>query len=233
MTTVPACWALIPAAGIGARVGAPIPKQYLKLANKTILEHAVNALLQSQRISGIVFALNKQDQHFARLGLAAENKKIHTVTGGDTRARSVLNGLHFLQPRLLENDFVLVHDAARPCLRAHDLHNLIDQCRQDKVGGILVAPITDTVKQVEDKRIVNTLVRENIWRAVTPQMFRLALLCEALEKALRAGLNVTDEASAVEALGLSPRVVTADGGNIKVTTKADLAVAELSLKSND
>ena len=128
---------------------------------------------------------------------------------------------------------MLVHDAARPCLCAHDLHNLIDQCRQDKVGGILAAPITDTVKQVEDKRIVNTLARENIWRALTPQMFRLALLREALEKALRAGLHVTDEASAVEALGLSPRVVAADGGNIKVTTKADLAVAELFLKAND
>ena len=231
MTGAPAYWGLIAAAGVGARVGAPAPKQYLKLAGKTMLEHAADALLQSRRISGLVFVLNRHDQHFAHLDLRAEHKKIHTVTGGDTRAHSVLNGLNFLQPLLANDDFVLVHDAARPCLHRHDLHDLIDQCRQDKVGGILAAPVTDTVKQVDDRHIVNTLARAAVWRALTPQMFRLAVLREALQTALRAGLHITDEAGAVEAMGLRPRAVAGDAGNIKVTTAQDLAVAELFLKS--
>tara|TARA_R110002096_G_scaffold235909_7_gene426251 strand:- start:24 stop:734 length:711 start_codon:yes stop_codon:yes gene_type:complete len=232
MNTLPKCWVIIPAAGIGERVGSTTPKQYLQLAGKTLLEHAINPFIGNNRIAGITVALHSQDRHFATLKMGnTVRDKIHSVIGGDTRAQSVLNALESLDELLAEDDFVLVHDAARPCLTSDDLDRLIDVCLQHEVGGIVGSRVSDTIKSVERNNIVNTLDRENIWRAYTPQMFKYGLLHNAIRQAFKDNVGITDEASALEYMGYKPCIVEGDARNIKVTTKEDIYLAEVFLQN--
>ncbi len=230
MNTVPKCWAVIPAAGVGERVGSSIPKQYLQIEGKTILEHAINPFIRNSRIEGITVALNPQDSHFSTLGIKSSSRKIHSVTGGVTRAHSVLSALDSFEAQLDKGDFVLVHDAARPFLTMNDLDRLIDVCLRHEVGGVIGARVTDTIKQVDNNHIVNTLDRENIWRAFTPQMFKFGALQFAVQKALKENIAITDEASALEYSGYKPRMVEGDSRNIKVTIAEDLSLAEIFLQ---
>lgn len=232
MSTSPECWAIIPAAGIGQRMASSTPKQYLKIHDKTILEHASYALLQSSKIKRVVFALHSEDTFFPRLKFRHEDK-ISIVLGGDTRAQSVLNALESIKEEVADNDFVLVHDAARPCLSASDLDKLIEECLTHEVGGILAAPLADTIKQVQANKITNTLDRDIIWRAFTPQMFKFKILYEAIRQAFLDDITVTDEASAVEYAGYQPCVVEGSVQNIKVTNPGDIAIAEMYLGSSD
>lgn len=231
MNAAQKCWAVIPAAGIGQRVGASEPKQYLQIGDKTVLQHALSNFVDNDRIAGLVVSLNSNDQAYATLDICSENTPIYTVTGGDSRAESVLNALNFLDDIAGEQDFVLVHDAARPCLKRLDLDKLIDCCLQDEVGGILAAPVSDTIKKVSSDRIVGTLDRDQIWRALTPQMFRFGLLKQALTSAINNSVLITDEASAIENAGYNPVIVEGCEQNIKITHSSDLKIAEIFLKS--
>ena len=229
---VPACWAVIPAAGVGARVTAsPVPKQYLRIEGKTILEHSLTPFLNSEHIAGVVVALHAEDQWFADLTIDCKNKELWIVQGGATRAQSVSNALMHLQGYAGKSDFVLVHDAARPCLTSADLRKLINVCIADAVGGILAVPLRDTIKKVQEGSVVETISREDLWRALTPQMFRFGLLTDALRQAMENEVEVTDEASAVERYGFRPRAVEGDARNIKVTTTEDIPIAQLFIQS--
>jgi 2-C-methyl-D-erythritol 4-phosphate cytidylyltransferase len=233
MNTVPKCWAVVPAAGVGERVGSSIPKQYLQIEGKTILEHAINPFIRNSRIAGITVALNPQDTHFSTLGLKSSSGKIHSVIGGVTRAHSVLNALDSIEAQLDKDDFILVHDAARPCLTMGDLDRLIDVCIRHEVGGVIGSRVTDTIKQVDNNNIINTLDRENIWRAYTPQMFKFGVLQSAIQKAFKDNVAITDEASALEYVGYKPRMVEGDSRNIKVTTAEDLSLAIIFLQKEN
>ena len=223
------CWAVVPAAGIGNRMGAAMPKQYLPLAGRTVIEHSLGTLLNHPRIGGVVVVIGGTDTRWDTLRLAAR-KPLLRATGGEERCQSVLNGLQSLQTHARPNDWVLVHDAARPCLRTADLDRLIDTLTDDPVGGLLAMPVRDTMKRADGAgRISATVERSGLWHAQTPQMFRLGLLLEALRAVLQRHLFVTDEAAAVEALGLAPRVVEGHADNIKITHPEDLALAEFYL----
>lgn len=226
------CWAIVPAAGIGTRVlGSPVPKQYLRIEGKTILEHALAPLISNEHIMGVVVALHADDQCFTDLTIDCKNKELWTVTGGDSRVQSVANALAYLQDYADKSDFVLVHDAARPCLTSADLQKLIDTCIEDAVGGILATPLRDTIKQVSDNTVIATINRDVHWRALTPQMFRFGLLVEAMNDATQKKIEITDEACAVEALGFRPRVIEGDARNIKVTATDDILIAQMFLQS--
>jgi 2-C-methyl-D-erythritol 4-phosphate cytidylyltransferase len=219
------CWAVVPAAGTGSRMGADVPKQYLQLAGATVLEHSVKALLACDRIEGVVVALHPADEHGQALAVLAD-ERVRTVAGAQERSGSVLAGLHGLSAWAASGDWVLVHDAARPCLRAADIERLIDEVISSGVGGILAEPVVDTVKQAgNDRRVVATLDRSTLWRAQTPQMFRLGELRAALEEAARRGAPVTDEASAMELAGRPVQLVPGSRDNLKVTVAEDLALA--------
>jgi 2-C-methyl-D-erythritol 4-phosphate cytidylyltransferase len=234
-------WAIIPAAGCSQRMGATLPKQYLQLANYagkslSILEASLDCFLRHPKIMGVVVALHADDQNWADLVLSS-NDKIYTVIGGESRAESVHNAVKYLDNIDTEdNDFVLVHDAARPCLRFQDLDFLIQQLAQDEVGGILASPVSDTLKIVEkqansENTVRKTLDRANVWRALTPQMFRLGILKKALAHCAEQTITITDEASAVEALGLRVKLVAGHADNIKVTQMEDLALAAAIYKN--
>ena len=230
MSVSPECWAIIPAAGIGQRMAASMPKQYLKLGDKTILEHAAHVLLNDARITHVVFALHETDSYFSHLTLDQPHK-IRSVIGGETRAHSVLNAMRAIQEEVKADDFVLVHDAARPCLQKTDLNKLMDVCLNHAVGGILAAPVTDTIKHVQANDIDSTVEREHLWRAFTPQMFKYKLLYDALTQALSDNVLITDEASAMEYMQHKPCVVEGSTHNIKVTSPDDLVMAEMYLTS--
>ncbi len=231
MTMLPGCWAVIPAAGVGERIGLPVPKQYLRIEDKTILEHALTPLINNEYIVGIVVVLHKDDQYFADLTINCKSKELWTIIGGKTRAQSVLNALNHLQDYADKNDFILVHDAVRPCLTPTDLQRLLDACIEDSVGGVLATPLLDTIKKVSERSIVDTLARDNLWRALTPQMFRFGLLLDALRESVEEDIEITDEAFAVERYGFCPCVVKGDVRNIKVTTPEDIPIAEMFLQS--
>jgi len=223
-------WAVVPAAGRGTRFGSDVPKQYLEVAGRTLIEHSLRALLGHPGIDAVMVALSPDDPYWAGWR-EIEGKPVYTCVGGTQRAESVLSALQALPASVSENQWVLVHDAARPCLRGVDLTRLIAMGQVDPVGAILAAPVRDTLKRVDaGGRIQTTESRESLWRALTPQMFRRGGLTRALMAALRDGATVTDEAMAMERLGLRPCVVEGADDNIKVTTPADLAVAELVLR---
>lgn len=225
-----ACWAVIPAAGSGDRMGAAIPKQYLELAGKTVIEWSLALFGAHPSISGVVVALPGRDEHWARLAPAPERPPV-TVTGGAARHLSVLNALRRLGEMARPDDWVLVHDAARPCLRRADLDRLIAMLWGHPVGGLLGVPVPDTLKRVDARGdVAETLARDGVWRALTPQMFRLGLLTQALEAAVAAGVAVTDEAAAMERAGHTVRMVEGHADNIKITTPGDLALAEAFLR---
>ena len=229
-----ACWAIIPAAGGGTRMAADRPKQYLPLASKTVIRHVLERFGRHPLISGIVVALAEQDEYWTEQS-APRGKPLLTVTGGAERCHSVLNALHLLAAEAAgPEDWVLVHDAARPCLRVRDLDRLIEGVQDHPAGGLLGVPVADTLKRVDDDGVVrDTLERRGVWRALTPQMFRLGMLTEALESAIADGVVVTDEAAAMERAGHRPRMVAGSADNLKITLPGDLAFAEMLLASRN
>ena len=217
-------FALVPAAGSGTRMGDDLPKQYHLLAGRPMLRHALEVLCASPLIQRVFVVLAERDDIWERFDWSELGVKLSVLRcGGATRAGSVLNGLTAISAVVKPDDWVLVHDAARPCLSSAQLDRLIEQVGHDEVGGILAVPVADTLKQSgQDGRIDATVPREPLWQAQTPQMFRYGLLREALEQS---GV-VTDESGALEALGYRPLLVSADASNLKVTYPADLALAE-------
>jgi 2-C-methyl-D-erythritol 4-phosphate cytidylyltransferase len=208
------------------------PKQYLPLAGKTVIEHTLDALLSCSRIDAIVVAVAPDDDDWPAIAGHYRKRPVESVAGGDERCHSVLNALDHLAQTAQDSDWVLVHDAARPCLRAEDVVMLIDTLADDDTGGLLGVPVADTMKQVDaDGRIERTVAREGLWHALTPQMFRLAPLRMALRQALSSGRLVTDEASAMELAGHRPRMVQGHRDNIKITLPADLALAAFHLQA--
>ena len=220
-------WVIVPAAGSSRRMrDAAIPKQYLQLLGRSVIEWALAPFLARSECAGIVVVLAAQDAHWRTLEVS-RNARIGTVTGGDQRADSVQAGLSALQGRAGDDDWVLVHDAARPCLRAAELAALLNQLRADAVGGLLAAPVVETLKRSDGvDRVAQTVDRTGLWRALTPQMFRYATLVRALASAAERGIGVTDEAQAIELLGLHPRLVPGSVDNIKITVPEDLARVE-------
>ena len=218
--------ALVPAAGFGARMGSELPKQYLPLAGKPMIWHALSTLCACPDLTTVFVVLSPGDTQFHSYDWSAFGDKLQPLyCGGETRAESVANGL--LASELEPYDWVLVHDAARPCLTQAHLSKLIAELRDDPVGGILAIPVADTLKRADaQQRIACTEPREHLWQAQTPQMFRTGLLMQGLQHCR----SVTDEASAIEALGLQPKLVAADSTNFKVTYPQDIRLAELILK---
>jgi len=224
MTDSEKIWAVVPAAGVGKRMQADKPKQYLPLAGKTVIEQTLTRLLQANVFSAIAVAISKEDPYWPELA-SSRHKKIITANGGQERADSVLSALQSLNQQAAETDWVLVHDAARPCLTVADIHLLINTLKDERVGGILALSSHDTLKKVDQQQIIETIDRTTIWRALTPQMFRYGLLKQALEKT-KGNPVVTDEASAIEIQGLQARIVEGRADNIKITRPEDLALAE-------
>lgn len=219
-------WAIVPAAGRGRRFGGDMPKQYLPLAGRTVLEHSLRALLGCDGVDGVVVVLAPDDAYWPGWHTLA-GKPVRTCVGGDERADSVLAGLDALPDTVAADAPVLVHDAARPCLATADVAALLAGGAADPVGALLAAPVPDTLKRADDDgRSTGTEPRERLWRALTPQLFRRGALARALRAAQAAGLVVTDEAMAFERLGERPRLVAGRADNLKVTTPADLALAE-------
>lgn len=222
-------WAIVPAAGRGSRFGGDVPKQYLTVAGKPLLEHALRALLAHPVVEGVVVALAAGDDRWPGWE-SLEGKPVRTCTGGAERAESVLAGLAALPESVRADDFVLVHDAARPNLAFDDLDQLLTRGRGDPVGAILATPVRDTLKRAgDDGGIDGTEPRERLWRALTPQLFRRLQLARALEAARAAGLAVTDESMAMERQGHRPLLVEGREDNFKITTPADLALFEFIL----
>jgi 2-C-methyl-D-erythritol 4-phosphate cytidylyltransferase len=225
-------WAVVPAAGSSRRLaGAALPKQYLPLAGCSVIEWSVAPFLERGDFERIVVVVAEQDRYWPQQSLA-RHPKILTATGGTERVDSVRAGLQALASQATELDWVLVHDAARPCLKSMDLNRLIADLRDDSVGGLLAAPVVDTLKRGDvENRVQATVSRASLWRALTPQMFRYAVLDRALRKAHETHSAPTDEAQAVEALGLQPRLVPGDPDNIKITLPDDVERAARLLKS--
>lgn len=223
-------WALIPAAGIGKRLGSITPKQYLKLHDQEVLAWTLQALVAADFIEKIVLVLHPDDSYFAS-HLAQKFPEVLVVSGGEERQDSVANGLDFLKDLAEGDDWVLVHDAARPCLMAEDLDKLVSGLKENEVGGILASPVKDTLKRSDQSyKVVDTLNRNEYWLAATPQMFRFGLLHDALTRAKQNGLIATDEAAAIEAMGLPVTIVKGRSDNLKITSQEDLALAEFLLE---
>ncbi|HJR72188.1 MAG TPA: 2-C-methyl-D-erythritol 4-phosphate cytidylyltransferase [Luteimonas sp.] len=219
-------WAVVPAAGRGARFGGEVPKQYLEVAGEPLIAHTLHALCAHAGVSGAVVVLAEGDARWPGWAEMA-GKPVLTCIGGGERADSVLAGLAALPDAVRADDFVLVHDAARPNLHPDDLTQLLERGRGDPVGAILAAPVRDTLKRAGgDAGIDGTEPRERLWRAFTPQLFRRLQLSRALEAARDAGIAVTDEAMAMERLGHRPLLIEGREDNLKVTTAADLALFE-------
>lgn len=226
-------WGVVPAAGSGARMGADCPKQYLELNGSPILQHTLDALLAMPQLRAVVVALAEDDSRWAALPAAREGR-IQTTLGGAERADSVLACLLALEGQADAADWVLVHDAARPCVSQAELASLIEALKNDPVGGLLALPVAETVKRADGgQRVADTVDRTDLWLAQTPQMFRYGMLRAALEAAAEQGLSVTDEASALEQAGHAPRLVAGAASNIKVTRPADLPMAERFLAFRD
>ena len=235
-------WALVAAAGRGSRMGAPIAKQYLPLAGRTVIEHTLQRLAGHPCIAGLMVVLDaaelaSADSLWASLGLShpgALPTPLHTVAGGAERYTSVDNGLCALSELIAADDWVMVHDAARPCLRHQDIDRLLAHLADHPVGGLLAAPVADTIKRSNaNGEVIETVNRNALWRALTPQMFRLDALRAALKHAADGGFAVTDEASAMELVGHRPRLVEGHPDNIKITHPADLELAELFIRRQE
>ena len=221
--------AIIPAAGIGSRMGSVIPKQYLKLRGHAVLTHTLERFLEHPACCGVVVAISASDSWWGELAL--DHPALTVVEGGTERCHSVLNALDSLTGQAGEGDWVLVHDAVRPCLRREDIDRLLLTLGGHEVGGLLGIPVSDTVKRSDASgHILATIDRAHLWRAATPQMFRVGTLRRALREALGNGLIVTDEAAAMEHIGLRPCMVKGHADNIKITRPEDRALAELYLE---
>lgn len=232
MTADPKYWAVVPAAGAGRRMGMEVPKQYLKLGKQTVLEHTIDALLACKRFSCIVVVISADDEYWTTLETRYSGRRVVTVYGGEERCHSVLAGLELLAESGSDDDWVLVHDAARPCVRPGDINKLIEVLGSDSDGGLLGIPVADTMKRSDNSgTIESTVSRENLWRALTPQMFRLGQMRAALQQAVASNAMVTDEAAAMELAGYRPRMVEGHGDNIKITIPTDLTLAGFYLQS--
>lgn len=222
--------ALVPCAGVGARAGAGLPKQYAPLLGRPMVVHTLEALLRVSSILQVLVVTSTEDTHFDAAVPAALRTRVRVASvGGATRAATVTRGLHSLLAQgVPREDWVLVHDAARCLIEPPAVQRLIDACLVDAVGGLLAMPLADTLKQRVGERSDATLDRGDKWLAQTPQMFRIGPLLDALESA---GDSVTDEASAMERLGLKPLLVRGDPTNIKVTWPEEFALAERWMKS--
>lgn len=214
-------------------MNSPVPKQYLPLLGRLVILHTLERLCAHARIQGVLVGVAPDDQDWQQLATNLKRlpKFLGTSDGGVTRAHTVLNGLKALAKHAKPDDWVLVHDAVRPCVRRDDIDKLIAAVSAGEEGGLLAFPVADTVKRVDNAgRVLETISREGLWRAATPQMFRIDKLAQALEQAMKTGKEITDEASAIEAIGGQPRVVACHGDNIKITLPQDLALAELYMK---
>ena len=226
---MPRHFAIVPAAGSGARFGAEKPKQYLDLLGRPLIYHTLKVLTASPDIERVWVVLSPDDREWGQYDWSELGPKLETLRcGGATRAESVSNGLQAAAMVAGDDDWVLVHDAARPCLSLAMLDALFSELAEDPVGGILAVPVADTIKRADsEQRVAATEPRDGLWQAQTPQMFRYG----QLKKALEMTSNVTDEAGAIEAAGLKPRLVKADSTNLKVTYPADLALAAMILRA--
>lgn len=237
--TTHSIWAIVPAAGIGKRMQSDIPKQYLPLNDRPVIERTINALLQNKNITGLVIALQPDDAYWSEISINSQ-KPLIRATGGTERADSVLNALSalFQVTGFDENaDWVMVHDAVRPCLRQQDIDKLVLEVAEDGNGGLLALPVRDTMKRQNMQRSVavvdKTVERENLWHALTPQYFPAKKLKAALQQAKLEDLPVTDESSAMELAGFSPKLVAGHEDNIKITRPDDLHLASLYLQSQN
>ena len=222
--------AVVPAAGVGSRMKADRPKQYLTINGKTILEHTVEKLLAHPQVSQIVVAISDDDPYYPELPLT-QNPQVIRVAGGSERADSVLSALDYIEKQQL-GGWVMVHDAARPCVQLSDIDKLISTAMSHDVGAILAAPVRDTMKRGAQGQIDHTVERADLWHALTPQMFRAEPLWNVLSEALQQGVSITDEASAFEWKGFSPALVAGRSDNFKITQPEDLALAEFYLSQN-
>ena len=207
-------WVVIPAAGEGLRMGVDKPKQYISINNKTIIEHTIDCFIYREEIEKIIVAISKEDEFWSTLEIS-DHDKIMTVSGGKERYQSVLNSLKMLSSEAEDDDWVMVHDAARPCLNQSAIDRLIIQLKGHDIGGILAMPCRDTMKRSNDTgEIDETVERQSLWHAQTPQMFKYGKLLLAIQDALKNKAVVTDEAMAVERLGFKPMLVLGHQGNI-------------------
>lgn len=219
--------AIVPAAGVGKRMKAHCPKQYLKVDQLTVIERTVNTLLQNKTIDHVIVVISEEDGYFGQTNLA-ENSKVTTVFGGKERVDSVLAGLLAIPEHSYQ--WCLVHDAARPCVLNSDIDMLIEKCQTDNIGGLLAYPVRDTMKRSTDDQLVeHTVTRDQLWHALTPQMYKVSELTQAIEHSLINNLVVTDESSAIEALGLPSQLIESSSDNIKITRPDDLAHAQFIL----
>lgn len=229
--TDPKFWLVVPAAGVGRRMGADCPKQYLPLNGHTVLDVTLSRLLSQATFDGCMVPICADDTWWAHTD-AARDARITPCAGGRERADSVLSALNALDGRAAPDDWVLVHDAARPCLHGDDLSRLMANLRDHPVGGLLAAPVADTLKRSGPDgvpEVLATVDRSGLWRALTPQMFRYRLLRRALADALATGNLITDEASAIEQAGYRPLLVEGRPDNLKITVPSDLALARFIL----
>lgn len=218
--------AVVPAAGAGSRMKTDIPKQYLTIKGKTVLEYTLAKLLSCPAITRVVVVLSASDERFYQLAVASD-PRITIELGGKLRAESVLAGL----TSLADTDWALVHDAARPCVDGHDILTLIEQVIPTGLGGILAVPLSDTIKRSQAGRAIidKTIDRSQLWAAVTPQLFNAKVLRQSLVQALAVGITITDEASAIEYSGGHPLLVAGKRSNLKITQAEDLSLAEFYL----
>ncbi len=224
-------WAVVPAAGIGSRFCADIPKQFYQLNGQLVAQYTLNRLLSLSMIDRVYVPCDMTSAHWSEVP-AVDGGRVRLLGGGENRAQSVFNGLRALQEFADQDDWVLVHDMARPCVTTDSMNQLIDSLSEHPVGGILALPVNDTLKKVSGEQlIVKTVERSQYWVAQTPQMFRFGLLMSAMQATLQEGLIPTDEASAIEFAGHRPQVVEGRRDNIKITRREDLAVAAAILQN--
>lgn len=227
-------WAVIPAAGSGTRMQSVIPKQYLTLIDRPVIEHTINRLLSVDRIHGVIVALQRDDPYWPQIRLDS-TKPVIVAVGGEQRCHSVMNALDLLSKQAQyqqETTWALVHDAVRPCVSSDDICHLIERAEGTESGGLLAVPVRDTMKRQDDEQCVErTIDRTGLWHALTPQLFSASKLYRALESALVANVPVTDESSAMENAGYKPMLVAGSESNIKITRPADLLLAQLYVKA--
>jgi 2-C-methyl-D-erythritol 4-phosphate cytidylyltransferase len=226
---MPKVFAFVLAAGQGTRIGDPVPKQYIPLAGKPMMFHSIEAVAAVSRVNAVLVVLAPLDRHWGAHDWTAMPEKVEAAfVGGAHRGESVLNALKHIESRAAKDDWVLVHDAARPCILTELVDQFLDEIGDDPVGGLLAMPLADTLKRAEEDtlRVEETVSRAGLWRAQTPQLFRYGILRKGLERKITA----TDEAEAVESLGQAPRLAQGENSNIKVTYAEDLAIAEMILQ---
>ncbi|MBT3276615.1 MAG: 2-C-methyl-D-erythritol 4-phosphate cytidylyltransferase [Candidatus Thioglobus sp.] len=224
------CYLVIPASGIGTRMQASVAKQYLQLDNGlSVLDQTLSTLLNIKKIKGCVVAISKQDTLFKSSKFYHHPKLLAIAEGGEKRHQSVINALNALKPYIKDSDWVLVHDAARPCIETSSVESLIQHLESQTTGGLLATKVVDTIKKSNHQMVQHTVDRSNLWQAQTPQMYRFGVLLQALNNANHDGADITDEASAIEHAGLDSLLVESSKTNLKITNPEDLALANFYL----